>query len=98
MDMTTNPLLIERPAMYFGNQDGYLRDILAFDIGYTTATQIAHCFIPIPFKQYIIDTLAPNNPRGLTWFTLIKEHASGEKAEWDLFKRLWRDYDKQMHP
>ena len=96
--MAINPLLqtiVEKPAMYFGNRDGYLRDIEAFDIGYATAAEAKRCFIPFAFKEYIIDTLAPNNPSGSTWFTLIREHATGEKEEWDLFKRLWSDYDKR---
>lgn len=87
--------MIEKPAMYFGNRDGYLRDMEAFDTGFSTATETKRCFIPVEFKEYIIGTLAPNNPRGSTWFSLIREHAKGEKAEWDLFKRLWMDYDKQ---
>ena len=80
--------------MYFGNRDGYLRDIEAFDIGYATAAEAKRCFIPVSFKKYIIETLAPNNP-GATWFSLIREQAAGEKAEWDLFRRLWMDYDKR---
>jgi hypothetical protein len=96
--MSTNYLLqqiIEKPALYFGNRDGYLRDIEAFDIGYATAAECKHCFIPVAFKQHIIDTLAPNNPKGSTWFRLIREHATGEKAEGDLFKLLWKDYEKR---
>jgi hypothetical protein len=95
--MTTKPLLqtiVKKPAMFFGNRDGYLRDIEAFDIGYATALQAKHCFIPVAFKDYIIETLSPDNP-GATWFGLIRDHASGEKAEWDLFKQLWMEYEKQ---
>jgi hypothetical protein len=80
--------------MYFGNRDGYLRDIQAFDTGYASAFEPPRSFIPVAFKEYIIETLAPNNP-GATWFTLIRKHATGEKAEWDLFKRLWTDYEKR---
>jgi hypothetical protein len=96
--MAKMPLLravVEMPSMYFGNRDGYLRDIEAFDVGYATAAEAKRCFIPVAFKEYIIDTLAPNNLRGSTWNSLIREHANGEKAEWDLFKRLWMDYDKR---
>lgn len=80
--------------MYFGNRDGYLRDFLAFDIGYANAAELKRFFIPLEFKEYIIKTLAPDNP-GAVWFSLIREHAIGEKAEWDLFKRLWVDYEKR---
>lgn len=96
-DMSTNALLqkiVEKPAMYFGNRDGYLRDIEAFDIGFATATEGKHCFIPVAFKEYIIKTLAPNNS-GATWFSLIREHATGEKAQWDLFRHLWMHYEKR---
>jgi hypothetical protein len=94
--MNTNSLLqniVEKPAMYFGNRNGYLRDIEACDIGYTAATDRKACLIPVEFKEYILHKLAPNNPKGLTWIFLIREQALGERAEWDLFKRLWKEYE-----
>jgi hypothetical protein len=96
--MDTNPLfriIVEKPALYFGNRDGYLRDVVAFDIGYATAVECKRCAIPVAFQQYIIDTLAPDDPGTSQWFKLIRERATGEKAEWDLFKTLWRDYEKR---
>jgi hypothetical protein len=85
--------IVEKPAIYFGNRDGYVRDVEALDIGYAMGTE-SNCLIPVKFKEFIIESLAPNNPRGDTWFTLIRKNAIGEKAEWELFERLWKDYDK----
>jgi hypothetical protein len=47
--MTTEPLLqaiVDKPAMWLGNRESYLRDIEAFDIGYVLALKAKRCFIP----------------------------------------------------
>lgn len=88
--------------MYFGNRDGYLRDIEALDIGYVMRVrrfaeeEDSHPLLPVAFKDHIIGTLAPERSVESTWSALIRKNAAGERAEWELFKRLWLEYETRV--
>ena len=71
--------------MYFGNRDGYLRDIEALDIGYVMRVrrfaeeEDSHPLLPVAFKDHIIGTLAPERSVESTWGALIRKNAAGER-------------------
>ena len=91
---TTNNSPLERflkkPALYFGNRAGYLREIEALDAGYRLG--VKHGLIPEAFVDFVIQRLPPDEQGAEYWAARIRGQAHGEREEWELFLRLFAEY------
>lgn len=91
---------VDRPALYFGNREGYLREIEALAAGYMLG--LRNCpgqtidtpanLIPDSFIAMVNSSLPPGENGATGWTHRIRGQAPGERAEWELFKRLFEDY------
>ena len=101
--MTSNSSLqyfLKKPALYFGNREGYLRDIEALDAGYRlgiTDTMAAGSakpqgLIPEAFADFVVQRLPPSETGAVHWAARIRSQAHGEREEWELFLKLYNEY------
>lgn len=98
MSLTVLQSVIDRPAMYFGTREGYLRDIVAFDLGVRfesgwdqTAMEHRHSSVPTGFISFVCSRLAEADG-GPSWSARIEGHSASERDAWSLFLSLWTEY------
>ena len=99
MSSTTLQSMIDRPSMYFGTREGYLRDIVAFDLGVRfesgwdeSSMEHRHTLVPPGFASFVCSRLE-ETANGPSWSARIEAHSAYESDAWSLFLRLWTDYE-----
>ena len=95
--------MIARPAMYFGDRSGYLRDLSAFAFGYEAASGFdpetkrpLRSFFPSDFIDYICETIPVSNDEAPAWISRIENDSDGEERAWQRFQELWQDFQATM--
>lgn len=98
MSLTALQSMIDRPAMYFGTREGYLRDIVAFDLGVRfesgwdeSTMEHRHSSVPPGFASFVCSRLTEADG-GPSWSARIDAHSASERDAWSLFLRLWTEY------
>jgi hypothetical protein len=91
--------IVTRPAIYFGNREGYLRELVAMDFGYSLhsgfdETGMSHndSLIPPPFVQFVCSRYEPDPVRGPSWSARIEGQSIDEHDAWRLFCALWEQF------
>lgn len=92
--------MIDRPVMYFGRRDGYLREIAAFDLGMSLESgwdesRMSHChhLIPPEFCSFLCAKLREGDG-GPSWMARIEDNSDSEEEAWRLFCVMWEDFKK----
>jgi len=85
--------------MYFGTREGYLRDIVAFDLGVRSESgwdefsiSHRHSSIPDTFTSFVCSRLEETEG-GPSWSARIEAQSASESDAWALFIRLWNEYN-----
>jgi hypothetical protein len=93
--------MIARPAMYFGERSGYLREISAFDFGFEFASGFhqetirpRRTFLPIEFVDFICTTIPEPLDGSPAWVSRIEHATEDERSAWNLFLDLWQAFEK----
>lgn len=89
--------VILRPGMYFGGHEGYLRDLVAMDLGYSMRAgfdeermDFKERLIPDSFVRFVCSRL--EGGQALSWSTRIEIRSAGEKEAWEMFCALWAEF------
>ena len=98
MSLTLLQNMIDRPAMYFGRHDGYLREIAAFDLGMSLESgwdesrmRHRHHLILPEFCSFLCAKL-PEGESGPSWMARIEDSSDSEAEAWRLFCVMWEDF------
>ena len=92
--------MIDRPAMYFGRRDGYLREVAAFDLGMSVESgwdesrmSHRHYLIPREFCSFLCAKL-PEGDGGPSWTARIEDSSESDEEAWRLLCAMWEDFKK----
>lgn len=87
--------MIHRPAMYFFNRPGYIREIVAFDFGFSTHSgyepelhSFKESFLPDDFVNILKDKFEGDGP----WWIAMERAIPDEAEAWKKFTSLWAEY------
>ena len=83
-----------RPAMYFGNRDGYLREFGAFVLGadFATGSFTSGGMLPRDFVNLVCSRLSDGDSKDPSWQARIESSSSDPVDAWHTFTRLWAEY------
>ena len=91
--------MIERPALYFGNRLGYLRELAAFDFGYCTGQGADEKsrpdrLIPAEFGDFVREQVKVGSSGPTFWALRIEAASNSEDEAWSLFIKLWSEFEE----
>jgi len=87
--------LVKRPAMYFGNRPGYLREMIAFQLGADfglDGVKKSESVIPEAFVRFICARVPAGKFLGPSWSGRLEDATHSEEEAWELFVRLWTEF------
>ena len=99
MDNEVIDNLIARPAMYFGERQGYLREVVAMDLGYSIHAgfdeermDFKETLIPRAFVNLVCSRFEMVGTDNSAWSARIDARSGGEVEAWQLFCALWTEF------
>ena len=102
--MTTDPKklldhMVEKPEIYFGYREGYLRELSAFDLGYGICSGVDQMtmgykksILPADLVSYICDRIPIGSGGSPSWNGRIEDATENESDAWNLFVELYSQY------
>lgn len=92
--------IVARPAMYFGERPGYLREIVGFGLGVdfqSRSEEKPEASAMDAFVRYVCDRLPIGRSEVSAWSARIDDSVNSESEAWHLFAELWASYRNEIY-